>query len=185
MKPRPAPHRDRRLALPSLGAAGPPLCPPCHPPQSVAACLSLVARRILSRMGGKSRETIYGASVRRRQSGRRKHVREPTGSPVRRGTSACSAFRDRRSHRRHWAMRSMPGSAISKSNALAATRIRPLPSTSCGDRRQRRSMSWSATCAADNAPKSGAVPTSGAMVALRATKISAIDPSSRWWPGER
>ena len=45
-------------------AAPPPLCPARHPPQSVAACLSIVARRILSRMGTKSRETIYGASVR-------------------------------------------------------------------------------------------------------------------------
>ena len=35
-----------------------------HPPQSVAACLFVVAGRILSRMGIKSRETIYGASVR-------------------------------------------------------------------------------------------------------------------------
>src|SRR4029077_19401111 len=42
----------------------PPLCPARHPPQPVAACLSRAARRILSRMGTKSRETIYGASVR-------------------------------------------------------------------------------------------------------------------------
>ena len=41
-----------------------PLCPPRHPPQSVAACLSIVAGRILTRMGTKSRETIYGGSVR-------------------------------------------------------------------------------------------------------------------------
>ena len=40
------------------------LCPARYPPQSVAACLSIVARRILSRMGTKSRETIYGASIR-------------------------------------------------------------------------------------------------------------------------
>jgi hypothetical protein len=33
----------------------------------------------------------------RRQSGRRKHARQPTGSPSRRGISACSAFRVRRS----------------------------------------------------------------------------------------
>jgi hypothetical protein len=37
-----------------------------------------------------------------------------------------------------------------------ATRTRPLPSTSCGDLRQRRSMNSNATCAAANAPKSGA-----------------------------
>jgi len=38
-----------------------------------------------------------------------------------------------------------------------------LPSTSCGDRRQRRSMSWSDTCAAASAPKSDAIRTSGAI----------------------
>src|SRR5258707_9005356 len=48
----------------TLAAAPPPLCPSRHPPQSVAACLSRAARRILSRMGTKSRETIYGGSVR-------------------------------------------------------------------------------------------------------------------------
>src|SRR6476659_3335785 len=41
-----------------------PLCPARYPPQSVAACLSRAARRILSRMGSKSRETIYGGSMR-------------------------------------------------------------------------------------------------------------------------
>ena len=35
-----------------------------EPPQSVAACLSIVAGGILSRMGTKSRERIYGASIR-------------------------------------------------------------------------------------------------------------------------
>ena len=38
----------------------------------------------------------------------------PTGWPARRGTSACSAFRVRRSHRPRSAMRSTPGLAISK-----------------------------------------------------------------------
>lgn len=96
------------------------------------------------------------------QSGRQKRVRKPTGSPSPRGISACSAFRDRRSHRRRWAMRSMPGLAISKSGALAATRTRPLPSTSCGDRSARRSMSWSATCGARIAQRFAAIPTSAA-----------------------
>src|SRR5258707_6604241 len=48
----------------TLAASPPPLCPSRHPPQSVAACLSRAARRILSRMGTKSRETIYGGSIR-------------------------------------------------------------------------------------------------------------------------
>jgi Caspase domain len=51
---RSSPRHRRRL----------PLCPSRYPPLSVAACLSIAARRILSRMGTKSRETIYGASVR-------------------------------------------------------------------------------------------------------------------------
>jgi hypothetical protein len=42
------------------------LCPVSCPPQSVAACLSIAARRILSRMGTKSRGTIFGSSVRAR-----------------------------------------------------------------------------------------------------------------------
>jgi hypothetical protein len=98
-----------------------------------------------------------------RQSGRRKHVRMPTGSPVRLETSGCSAFKDRRSRLPRWATRSTPSLAILKSGALAATRIRPLRSTSCGDRRQRPSMNWNGTCAAAGAPKSGAIPTSGAI----------------------
>ena len=40
------------------------MCPAHYPTQAVAACLSFVAGRILARMGSKSRETIYGASVR-------------------------------------------------------------------------------------------------------------------------
>jgi hypothetical protein len=48
----------------SFAGTAAPLCPARHPPQSVAACLSIVAQRILSRLGTKSRETIYGASIR-------------------------------------------------------------------------------------------------------------------------
>ena len=49
--------------------------------------------------------------------------------------------------------------------ALRATKITASdpPSTSCGDRRRRLSMSWNATCAADSAPKSEAMPTSEAI----------------------
>jgi hypothetical protein len=42
----------------------PRLCPARHLPQPVAACLSITARRILSRMATKSRESIYGGSIR-------------------------------------------------------------------------------------------------------------------------
>ena len=61
------------------------------------------------------------------------------------------------------ATRSMPLTAISKFVASVATPIRPLRSTSCGDRRRRRSMSWNATCGARTAWKFAAIRTSAAI----------------------
>ena len=46
------------LALKTGGAASPPLCPARHPPQSVAACLSRAARRILSHGNQVSRDHL-------------------------------------------------------------------------------------------------------------------------------
>ena len=66
-------------------------------------------------------------------------------------------------HRLRWVTRLTPVNSISKCAALAATPTRPLPSTSCGDRRQRRSMNWNATCAARTAPRFGAIPIRGAI----------------------
>jgi hypothetical protein len=147
----------------SAASEAAPLCPGRHPPQSVAACLSRAARRILSRMGTKSRETIYGSSV-RAASERAKEARKEADR------LACEAwnkrmlgFQDRLSHRRRWAMHSMPGAAILKFGALAVTRIRPFPSTSCGDRRRHRSMNSNVTCDAASVPKFGAIPTSAAI----------------------
>jgi hypothetical protein len=58
-------NRDQQAALTlARGAASSPLCPARHPPQGLAVCRLRAARRILSRMGTKSREMIYGASVR-------------------------------------------------------------------------------------------------------------------------
>jgi hypothetical protein len=72
-----------------------PLCPRSYPPQSLAACLSIVAGRILSPGGANHARPFTARPSERRQSGRRKHARMATGSPSRRGTSACSASRDR------------------------------------------------------------------------------------------
>jgi hypothetical protein len=58
------PNENNTRLRPPPGVLRRPLCPPRHPPQSVAACLSRATGRILSRMGTKSRETIYGGSVR-------------------------------------------------------------------------------------------------------------------------
>jgi hypothetical protein len=43
---------------------------------------------------------------------------------------------------------------------LGCSTHRTVRARSCGDRRRRRSMNSNATCAADSAPKSGAMPTS-------------------------
>jgi hypothetical protein len=61
------------------------------------------------------------------QNRQRRRARPPTVWPARLGTSACSAFRDRRSLLLRWATHSMPATFISKSNAWAAAHIKPCP----------------------------------------------------------
>ena len=136
-------------------------------------------------MGSKSRETIYGASVRaaaERAAEARKQADRP---PSRRGISACLPSRDRRSHRRRWAMRSMRGLAISESaprcdtNQTVALDIVRRPKSTpvhelerymrCKDCSQVRGYPYKRSH----------------LVALRRTKISVRDPPSTWWPGER
>jgi hypothetical protein len=142
----------------------PPLCPARHRPQSVAACLSIVPRRILSRMGTKSRETIYGridtgsgragdGSTQASRPARLRGVEQAHARLSRSGAAIARA--GRRDQRRIWLSRS--------ENVLAATPTRPLRSTSSGDRRQRRSMSLSDTCAARTARKFAAIRTSAAI----------------------
>ena len=67
----------------------PPLCPARHLPQPLAACLSRAAGRILSRMGTKSRETIYGASI-RAAAERATEARKEAPAPL-----ACEAWNKR------------------------------------------------------------------------------------------
>ena len=133
---------------------------------STAICSGLPVHRgpahPLSPWGANHARPSTGHRFVRRLSGRRKPASKPIGSRSRHGISACSTFKDRRSLRPRWATPSMPGTATSKSAALAATPTRPSPSTSCGDRRQRRSMNWNATCAARTARRSGDIRTSAA-----------------------
>ncbi len=89
--------------------ASPPLYPARHPPHSVAACLSIVARRILSAWAPNHARPFTAHRSGQRLSGRRKHASKLTGSPLRHGTRACWAFKVLRSHRPRSAMRSMPG----------------------------------------------------------------------------
>jgi hypothetical protein len=119
-------------------------------------------------MGTKSRETIYGSSI-RASAERAKEARKQADR------LACEAWNQRMLGYKGPAQPSPAlgdalnaGYRISKSDVSAAIPTRPSPWISCDGRRARRSTSWSGTCGA-----------------LRTTRISAIDPPSTWWPGER
>ena len=74
------------------------------------------------------------------------------------------------------------GYAYLEVRCLGCDTSQTVPSTSCGDRRQHRSTSLSATCAARTARRFAAIRTSAAhLVARRTTKITASDPPSMWW----
>ena len=123
---------------------------------STASCSGLPVHRGRAHsvtMGTKSRETLYGASIRaaaerateaRKEADRlavaawNKYARL-SGSGAALGDALNAGYR------------------TSKSGALAATRTRPWRSISCGDRRQRRSMNSNATCAARTVRGSGGI----------------------------
>jgi hypothetical protein len=110
----------------------------------------------------------------------------PTGSPVWPGINACLGTRARPSRPRRWVTRSMPDICTLRSAALGcdthqtvALNIVRRPKTTpiheleryvrCKDCSQVRGYPYKRSH----------------LVALRATKISANDPPSTWWPGER
>jgi hypothetical protein len=114
-------------------------------------------------MGTKSRESIYGSSIRASAERAREARKQADRLACEAGISACSATRDRPSRRLRWVMPSMLDSSILKSAVLAATPIRPSRSTSCDDRSPRRSTSLNVTCAARTARRCVAIRTSAAI----------------------
>jgi hypothetical protein len=173
---RSSPRHRRRL----------PLCPSRYPPLSVAACLSIAARRILSRMGTKSRETIYGASV-RAAAERAAEARKEADR------LACQAWTKRMLGFQGPAQPSPAlGDAINagyrylevkclgcNTHQTVALDVVRRPKTTpvhelerymrCKDCSQVRGYAYKRSH----------------LVALRVAKISASDPPSTWWPGER
>jgi hypothetical protein len=173
----------RRVAI---LAASPSLCPALHPPQSVAGCLCIVTGRILSRMGTKSRDTIYGASV-------RAAAERATEARKQADRLAVDAWNKR--------MLGFQGPAQ--------------PSPTLGDALNAGfgylevkclGCNTHQTVALDIVRRPKATPVHelerymrckdcseirgypykrSHLVAPRPTKISAEDPPSRWWPGER
>ncbi len=101
-------------------------------------------------------------------------------------TNERCGTRDQRSRRRRWVTRSMPGTAILKSVASAATRTRPLPSTSCGDRETTPIHELERYMRCKDCSQVRRYPYKRShLVALRVGKITASDPPSTWWPDER
>ena len=114
-------------------------------------------------MGTKSRDRLYGTSVRMAAERAAEMRREAD-------TFACDAWNKRMLAFKGPAQPSPTlGDALNagyvylESAASAATPIRASPSTSCGGPRRRRSTSWSGTCGARTARWCGAMPTSAAI----------------------
>jgi hypothetical protein len=74
--------------------------------------------------------------------------------------------------------------AISKSAASAAIPIKPLLSTLSAIRRRHHELERYMRCK-DCSQVRGYPYKRSHLVALRTTKISASDPPSTWWPGQR
>jgi hypothetical protein len=155
-------------------------------PQSVAACRSRAARRILSRMGTKSRETLYGSSV-RAAAERATQVRQEADR------LACEAWNKRMLGFQGPAQPSPTlGDAINagfgylevkclgcNTHQTVALDIVRRPKTTPVHELERYMR------CKDCSEVRGYPYKRSHLVALRRTKISASDPPSTWWPGER
>jgi hypothetical protein len=114
-------------------------------------------------MGTKSRETIYGASVRAAAARATEARKDADRLAVEAWNKRMLGFQGPAQPSPALGDAINAGFGYLEVKCLGCnTRIRPLPSTSCGDRRQRRSMNWNGTCAARIAPKCGAIRTSAA-----------------------
>jgi hypothetical protein len=150
---------------PVVAASGPAEVLSQHPPQ-FTTCSGFPSGRFTPIMGGmstKSRNRMYGVSVRTAAQRAAAARKEAIVSPARPGISACLASEDRRSRRRRSAMPSMPAMAFWKFAASAARPIKLSRSTSSAGRRRRRSTSLNDTCAAATARNSVVIRRSAAI----------------------
>jgi hypothetical protein len=174
------------VAAPNGAVEAVGLCPARYPLQSVAACLPRAARRILSRMGSKSRETIYGSSVRAAAERATEARKEADRLAVEAWNKRMLGFQGP----------AQPSPALGDAlnagylylevrclgcdtHQTVALDIVRRPKTTpvhelerymrCKDCSQVRRYPYKRSH----------------LVALRPTKISASDPPSTWWPGER
>ena len=164
-----------------LAASSHPLCRAHHPPQSLAACLSIVARRILSRMGTKSRETIYGAST-------RAAAERATEARKEADRLAIAAWNKRMLGYKGPAQPSPAlGDALNAEYRYLEVRrlgcdTHQTVSLDVVRRPKATPIHANDTCAVRNARKSAATLYKRShLVALRPTKISANEPPTTWW----
>ena len=176
------PDRGRRVDDRRLRASA--LCPSRHRPQSVAACLSRATGRILARMGTKitrddlrridqgggraGDESAQGSRPARRRGMEQAHARLS-------GSGAAVASARRRAQCRVWLSRS-EGCNTHQTVALDIVR-RPKATPVHELERYMRCK--------DCSEVRGYAYKRSHLVALRVSKISASDPPSTWWPGER
>lgn len=106
-------------------------------------------------MGAKSRETIYGGSIRAAAERATQARKEADPLTVEAWNKRMLGFQGPAQPSPTLGDALNAGYPISKSGASAATPTKPSPFTSCGDRRGRRSTSWSATYAARIPAKAG------------------------------
>ena len=175
----PEDHPRRTVRPPSPRA----LASVCQQPQALAACRCPPGWRILNAWAPNHATPFSALPSGPRLTAPPLPARKPTGLPAKRGTSACSAIAARRNHRRRSAMPSMPHTFISKS----AARLRHAP-----DRRARHRATAKVHAihelerymrCKDCSQVRGYPFKRSHLIALRATKVSASDPPSTWWPG--
>ena len=177
----------RRLGAGRSRCRGCPLCPPRDPPQSLAACPSIVTGRILfAIMGSKSRETLYGSSV-------RAAAERATEARKEADKLAVAAWNKRMLGFQGPAQPSPTlGDAINAGFGYLEVKCLGCNThqTVALDivRRPKRTpvheLERYMRCK-DCSQVRGYPFKRSHLVALRATKISTSDPPSTWWPGER
>src|SRR5258707_11260402 len=168
------------MASPNISASKPavlpPLCPTHLPPQAIAACLSIAAGRILSRMGTKSREAERAVEARKDAD-----------------RLACEAWNKRMLGFQGPAQPShVLGDALNagyrylevkclgcNTHQTVALDIVRRPKTTPVHELERYMRCRQCSVVRGYPYKRSH------LVALRATKITASDPPSTWWPAER
>jgi hypothetical protein len=163
-----------------------PLCPSRLPPQSVAACLSCGPRCILPPWAPNHARRFTAHRSGRRQNGLRKRARKPTGSPSAAWNKRMLGFGGPAQPSPTLRDASNAGYGYLEVRCLGCDTHQTIsldiirrPKTTpihelercmrCRDCSQLRGYPYKRSH----------------LVALRPTKISASNPPSTWWPGER